>query len=78
MPNPDLICSECPLRECSEQSLWCIFRFVTDPNEAQQRFVNKTIRRRRSKVNRKEYFAERYKANRDRKLNAAADALAAV
>lgn len=64
----DLICGECPLVGCDEESLWCIFRFVTDPNEAQQRFTNKTIRRVRSKVSRKEYYAQHYMANREKKL----------
>jgi hypothetical protein len=72
MKQLDLICSDCPLTNgCDEESLWCIFRFVTNPNEAQQNFVNKTIRRRRSKVKRKDYYAAQYEANREAKIAAA-------
>jgi hypothetical protein len=35
MSQPDLICKECPLAECDEDSLWCAFRWATNPNPAQ-------------------------------------------
>jgi len=39
----DLICSDCPLPDgCDEDSLWCAFRWATDPNAAQQRVMLKT------------------------------------
>ena len=69
--NADLICLECPLNSCDTDSLWCAYRFVTDPNEAQQRFTNKMIRRKASKVSRKEYQAARYIANRETMLRRA-------
>lgn len=71
MRQVDLICGNCPLDACDEESLWCLFRFVTDPNEAQQRLVNKSIRKKRSKVKRREYYARQYQANREKKLAAA-------
>ncbi len=73
----DLICGECPLATCDEQSLWCIFRFLTNPNEAQRRVGNivapgvlpRPYHTRRESVkqitlDRREYHAERYRRKR--------------
>jgi len=36
MPDQrDLICINCPLPICNEESLWCAFRWATNPNAAQ-------------------------------------------
>lgn len=31
----DLICVDCPLLVCNEESIWCAFRWATNPNAAQ-------------------------------------------
>jgi hypothetical protein len=31
----EFVCSECPLVTCDEDSLWCAFRWATNPNAAQ-------------------------------------------
>lgn len=31
----DFICRQCPLVDCDEESLWCAFRWATNPNAAQ-------------------------------------------
>lgn len=69
----DLICLECPLHKCDEASLWCLLRFVTDPNEAQQRLMNRKARDRRTKVKRADYFRKYYISNRGKKLAAASE-----
>ena len=67
MPNKvDLICLECPLNSCSQDSLWCVFRFVTKPNPAQQHLVQ--IHR---AEDRKQYLADYYQSNREKKMDAA-------
>lgn len=33
--EPEFICTECPLAKCDEESLWCAFRWATNPNNAQ-------------------------------------------
>lgn len=33
--NQDFICTECPLDTCDEESLWCAWRWATQPNKAQ-------------------------------------------
>jgi hypothetical protein len=68
-----MICGECPLKNCDEESLWCAFRWATEPNVEQQRFVNRQIRVRRSRVmvDRSEYMADYYRENRPHKLAAA-------
>lgn len=73
----DMVCGECPLGDCDEESLWCIFRFLTSPNDAQRRVAHNvapgTLPRpyhtRRNSVkqitlDRREYFAERYRRKR--------------
>lgn len=36
MKQADFICTECPLTEgCDEESLFCAFRWATNPNKAQ-------------------------------------------
>lgn len=83
--DPDLICSQCPLADCSEESLWCAFRWATDPNKAQLKalehnttgilkrqfaiadLAKKTI----AKEMRRQYLADYYQDNKDRKLAAA-------
>lgn len=60
----DLICTQCPLADCDEKSLWCLFRLATDdPNEAQKRVLMGITRR----MPRRKYFAEYYQANREKK-----------
>lgn len=31
----DAICPQCPLMICDEESLWCCYRWATNPNAAQ-------------------------------------------
>lgn len=31
----EFICTNCPLLFCDEESLWCAFRWATNPNKAQ-------------------------------------------
>lgn len=31
----DMVCTNCPLGTCDEDSLWCAFRWATEPNAAQ-------------------------------------------
>lgn len=74
-----LICGECPLAQCDEQSLWCIFRFLSDPNDKQRAIVSDLSMKPYTKkpdeeiknVERREYFQARYRA---KKLKAAIDA----
>lgn len=35
MSQQDLICTRCPLADCDEESLFCCFRWATNPNQAQ-------------------------------------------
>jgi hypothetical protein len=62
------ICTECPLSECNEDSLWCVLRALTQPNKAQAIARFELLPKAPS---RKIYLAEHYKANRDEKLKAA-------
>ena len=64
----DLICQQCPLIDCDEDSLWCLYRLGSDPNKAQRKVLLPTIRR---VIARKDYFERYYAINRERKLAAA-------
>lgn len=64
----DLICSQCPLADCDEKSLWCLYRLSTDPNSLQRKVLLPTIKR---VISRQDYFAAYYAINRERKLKAA-------
>ena len=63
----DLICGNCPLDECNDESLWCLYRLGTDPNTAQRKALLPGLRR---VLSRKDYFARNYQINRDKKLAA--------
>lgn len=72
--NPDLICCECPLDQCDDESLWCAFRWATNPNEAQRKMAGIKFDKRRAPVtketeDRREYYSNYYFANRDRIRN---------
>lgn len=56
----ELICEQCPLSDCNSDSLWCIYSFLTTPNEAQKALM---------KTDRKEYFAERYQRRKQEAIN---------
>jgi hypothetical protein len=68
MDQQDLICTQCPLADCDEESLFCCFRWATDPNDAQKAVQTNGVRpyytRRQSvkpeTIARREYFKERY------------------
>lgn len=68
MKQQDLICTGCPLIDCDEESLWCLYRLASDPNKAQRKVLMPTIKR---VLSRQDYFATYYAVNRDRKLKAA-------
>lgn len=57
MKQLDLICTDCPLKECNEESLWCIYRFCTKPNPAQLEFMGQI---KGQKKDRKKYYADYY------------------
>lgn len=68
MPRPkgyakqrEMICAECPLESCSEDSLWCLYRFVTKPNEAQKQLLMT-----KASYRLREYQQAYYIANQDR------------
>lgn len=64
-PRPiDLICRECPLRVCDQNSLWCVHRFLTDPNRAQIAIM-KIRGVKHQTLKRRAYFAERYRRNKE-------------
>lgn len=63
MKQVDLICTQCPLADCSEESLWCLFRFMTNPNPAQKALLKK-----KNAVKRGDYWSGYYQENRDKKL----------
>lgn len=62
----ELICTECPLSSCDEDSIWCVWRMMTDPNNAQKSLIKKKDTLKRSK-----YWAEWYQKNRPARLAAA-------
>lgn len=77
--NPELVCSQCPLMFCDEGSLWCLFRFITNPNAAQQVFIGITHKAREKKWNaaayreahreeKRAYDRERYRARKAKEL----------
>lgn len=66
MRQVDLICGSCPLSECDEESLFCAFRFITGPNDAQKQMMKK-----KQAVKRAEYQSAYYQINRSSKLAAA-------
>ena len=70
MKQYDLICNSCPLTDCDEESLWCVFRFMTNPNDA-QKAVLETIAINESKLRRKQFDAGQYTKNREKKIAAA-------
>jgi len=39
----DFICTDCPLLFCDEESLWCAFRWATNPNQAQLKVASVRI-----------------------------------
>lgn len=72
MSQLDLICADCPLADCSEESLWCARRFLSRPNKAQIALMTPAVRKLlRKRPERSEYFAAYYLAKRDKKLAAA-------
>jgi hypothetical protein len=72
MNQPDLICANCPLLDCDESSLYCIYRFITDPNKAQRKAAFKDVPEGKllPQHDRREYFKARYRANREKLLAA--------
>jgi hypothetical protein len=66
MNQVDLICGACPLIDCDEESLWCLYCLGTDPNKAQRKAILPGLRR---VLSRKDYFARHYQINRDKKLS---------
>lgn len=64
----DIICTQCPLIDCDEESLWCLYRLGSDPNKAQRKALLPGLRR---LISRKDYFQRHYQINRERKLAAA-------
>lgn len=80
----DLICQTCPLTDCDEGSLWCLFRLLTNPNPAQLAIVRSVpqIRQRKKRFDFKTWYRENlererernrkdYLKNRDKKIAAA-------
>lgn len=54
MTQLDLICTQCPLASCDEESLFCVFRWMTNPNKEQREMLGiavETKRERKSRVN---------------------------
>lgn len=72
MRQIDLICSQCPLEKCDEQSLWCILSALTKPN-SKQRGVRAVFRKEKAHLaeDRTEYYKSYYRENREEKLKAA-------
>lgn len=66
----EFICTQCPLANCDEESLWCLFRFLTDPNNAQRQIAPEGITLRQyytrkqnvkpETLTRRAYFRQRY------------------
>lgn len=69
----DAICTQCPLMICDEESLWCCYRWATNPNAAQMALATDGVLRQLASLprSRKGYYKRYYQANRDRKLAAA-------
>lgn len=79
----DAICTQCPLIDCDESSLWCVFRLLTDPNPEQRRvfhevtpgLIPRPYHTRQRSVNpitikRREYMAERYRLQKAKRAGA--------
>jgi hypothetical protein len=66
MRQIELICAECPLKECDSSSLWCIHSALTKPNAIQKGYMG--VAKKQIKADtareRKEYWAERYRAKK--------------
>lgn len=68
MSQLDLICNECPLKECDEGSLWCVLRLLSgDPNQAQARYVTLPPKPRKRRFARRAYGKVYRKENREAK-----------
>ncbi len=73
----ELVCGECPIETgCDEGSLFCLYRFLTNPNAAQQPFIGIFHKVREQKFNdaeyreahreeKRQYDRERYAAKRE-------------
>lgn len=58
----ELICANCPLMpDCDEQHLFCMYRWLTDPNDAQKEALKL-----KATVRQKGYQRDYYLANQDR------------
>jgi len=65
----ELICGQCPIvPECDEDSLFCLLRFLTKPNEAQKQLFQVTKTRKPVLSGRQKYFQRYYQKNREKKL----------
>lgn len=68
MNQRDLICTECPLDECDEGSLWCVLRLIEgNPNAAQARYVTLGPKPRKKKFDRKAYGVAYRRDHREEK-----------
>jgi hypothetical protein len=63
MKQLDFICLDCPLAECDTESLFCAYRFLTKPNDAQLA-VKYSL-----KADRRQYFKTRYQKLKREKQN---------
>jgi len=73
------ICTQCPLADCDEASLWCAYRWLTSPNQSQRQALESQTRgnvisrmaaiaKADRKDRRRKYLANYYQDNRERKL----------
>jgi hypothetical protein len=79
MSQRDFICTDCPLAACDEDSIWCAFRWATNPNAAQLaaatfRLIPQRLtpaeRSRKWRQKNPERYAEVRRDYRERKKNA--------
>lgn len=64
----DLICGQCPLADCDEESLWCMYRLVSGkPNQAQARFFTLPPKPRKKRFDRRAYGRIYREENREAK-----------
>lgn len=72
MMQLDFICQQCPLAECSEESLFCAFRLLSKRPNFRQRVIMAKVKK--IKQDRREYFRQRYQRQKEERARAGADA----
>ena len=70
MKELELICGQCPLSECNDQSLWCAFSWITNPNINQKRLRANYRKSRLKQVRerRLQYFKDRYRLRKQMEI----------